>query len=423
MTATPKAKSKFDLNVLKIRNFRFLLATRMLIMMALQSQSVIVGWQIYEITKDAFMLGLTGLAEAIPAISCAFFAGHVVDVGNPRRIYILAIGTLALNTITLAAFAGGYAPIHEGWLLYLIYFGIFLSGLARAFVIPASFTMLSLVVKREEMPAAAAWLGTGFQTSSIIAPAAAGLIYGGYSAHGAWLMPATLLICAFMAVNALKVGSHPRGEKKESAVKSITAGWKFIWEHKVLLSMMALDMFAVLFGGAVAMLPAVAEEILKAGPQALGALRAAPALGAIFATLYLALNPMKKVSAVRLLWVVTGFGICMIGFGLSKTLWISMAFLALSGIFDSISMTIRATLMQLLTPDHMRGRVSSISSMFIISSNEIGAFESGTAARLLGLAPSIIFGGVGTLLVTGIIARLSPQLRRTVVEVAPPKST
>jgi MFS family permease len=408
---------KLSVSVLRLRNFRMLLLTRMGIMMALQAQAVVVGWQIYSLTKDPFLLGLTGLVEAIPAISCALFAGHVVDVGKPHRIYVTAIGTLLLNTVMLMLFAGGHVPVAKEHLLYLIYGGIFISGFVRAFVIPASFTMLSLIVKREEMPAAAAWLGTGFQTSAIISPALAGLVYGGYGPSGAWLMPMLLMGAAFMAVNGIRVDHHHRGEKRESAIKSITAGWHFIWTHKVLLSMMALDMFAVLFGGAVAMLPAYADQVLHVGSEGLGALRAAPAMGAVFTTLYLALNPMKKVSAVRLLWVVTGFGICMVGFGLSNIFWVSMVFLAISGVFDSISMTIRATLMQLLTPDHMRGRVSSISSMFIISSNEIGAFESGTAARLLGLVPSVVLGGIGTLLVAGGIAFLSPQLRRTVVEV------
>lgn len=409
--------SKYSVSVLKLRNFRMLLMTRMFVMMALQAQSVIVGWQIYSITKDTFLLGLTGLVEAIPAIACALFAGHIVDIGNPRKIYIACIGTLALNTLMLLLFAGKIISIDVKPLLFLIYGGVFLSGLARSFTAPASFTLLSQIVKREEMPSAAAWLGTGFQISAIGGPAIAGLVYGGYGAAGAWFLPALLMIGAFGAVNAINIGPHQRGERRENAIKSIHAGWNFIWTHKVLLSMMALDMFAVLFGGAVAMLPAYAEEVLHVGSEGLGALRAAPAIGAVGMTLILALKPMKHLSAVRLLWVVAGFGVCMIGFGLSTNFWLSLFFLGLSGIFDSINMTIRATLMQLLTPDHMRGRVSSISSMFIISSNEIGAFESGTAARLLGLVPSVVLGGVCTLIVTGAIAFLSPPFRRTVVDV------
>lgn len=406
-----------SVSVLRLRNFRMLLITRMFIMMALQSQAVIVGWQIYSITKDPFLLGLTGLTEAIPAITCALFAGHVVDIGKPHRIYIIAIGLLALNTFMFLLFAGGHVPVAQKTLLLLIYVGIFISGFVRSFIIPASFTILSTIVRREEMPSAAAWLGTGFQTAAIGGPAVAGLVYGGYGAEGAWVLPTLLMSMAFIAVNAIRLPAHPRGERRESAIKSIKAGWHFIWTHKTLLSMMALDMFAVLFGGAVALLPAFAEEVLHVGAEGLGALRAAPALGAIFTTLFLALRPMKKLSAARLLWVVVGFGCCMIGFGASTHFWLSMGFLALSGVFDSISMTIRATLMQLLTPDNMKGRVSSISSMFIISSNEIGAFESGTAARFLGLVPSVVLGGIATLMVAATIATVSPKFRRTVVEV------
>jgi MFS family permease len=182
--------SKYSVSVLKLRNFRMLLMTRMFIMMALQAQSVIVGWQIYSLTKSTFLLGLTGLVEAVPAIACALFAGHVVDSSShPRKIYILCIGTLALNTIMLLVFAGGIVPLQNKPLLYLIYGGIFLSGLARSFTIPSSFTLLSQIVKREEMPSAAAWLGTGFQISAIAGPAVAGLVYGGYGPDGGFCLP------------------------------------------------------------------------------------------------------------------------------------------------------------------------------------------------------------------------------------------
>jgi MFS family permease len=409
------SSSKYSVSVLKLRNFRMLLMTRMFVMTALQAQSVIVGWQIYSLTKSAFLLGLTGLAEAVPAISCALVAGHVVDNGHPHKIYIGCTAALMLNTLLLMVFAGGFAPIDHQTLLYLLFGGVFFSGLARSFTAPASFTLLSQIVKREEMPSATAWNGTGFQIAAIGGPAIAGIVYGGYGPK-AWLLPALLMMGAFIAVNGIKLGALVRGEKRENAIKSIRAGWKFIWTHKVLLSMMSLDMFAVLFGGATAMLPAYADQVLHVGSEGLGALRAAPAIGAVGMTLMLALKPMKHLSAARLLWVVAAFGVCMIGFGASTNFWLSLFFLALSGMFDSINMTIRGTLMQLLTPDNMRGRVSSISSMFIISSNEIGAFESGTAARLLGLVPSVILGGIGTLIVCGAIAVLSPAFRRTVVD-------
>jgi MFS family permease len=256
-----------------------------------------------------------------------------------------------------------------------------------------------------------------WQVAAVSGPALAGLVYGGYGAHGAWIFPALLTATAWIAATFLRVPDITRAEeKKESAVKSIHAGWRFIFSHPVLLSVMSLDMFAVLFGGAVAMLPAYADRILHVGSEGLGALRAAPMLGAVFMSLYLALKPMKKLSALRLLVVVAGFGFCIIGFGLSSSFPLSMTLLILSGAFDSVSVVIRNILLQLLTPEHMRGRVSSISSMFVISSNEIGAFESGTAAQLLGLVPSVVAGGIGTLVVVAVVAVASPKFRKTVVE-------
>jgi hypothetical protein len=311
--------------------------------------------------------------------------------------------------------AGGFAGLGNHNLLIFIFSSVFISGLARSFSMPANFSMLSRIVTREEIPAATAWLSSGMQTAFIAGPALAGLVYGGYGARGAWMLPAFLIGMAFFCVCFLSVNHVRDATKREAAWISIRAGWSFILRTPVLLSLMALDMFAVLFGGAVAMLPAYADLVLHVGSEGLGALRAAPALGAVTTALILAVKPMKRITAMRMLWAVAGFGLCMLGFGLSKVFWLSMAFLVISGVFDSISMLIRGTLMQLLTPDAMRGRVSAINSMFIISSNEIGSFESGTAARLLGLVPSVVFGGCMTLLIVAGTAFVSPKLRKTVV--------
>lgn len=402
---------------LKSRDFRLLVLTRMFGVMALQSQAIIVGWQIYSITKDPFMLGLTGLTEAVPAIACALFAGHVVDSSKPHRIFMIALGILSLNLIAFTLIAGGIIDVPGGNILPWMFAGVFISGLARSFIMPSSFSLLAKIVTRKDMPAASAWLGSAFQIAAISGPAMAGIIYGGYGPLSAWVMAAGLMVSAFLMMAALRTRPDNRaGEKREPAAKSIKEGWAFILQNPVLLSVMVLDMFAVLFGGAVAMLPAYADQILHVGPQGLGALRAAPAIGAIATALLFAVRPMQRFSAKRLLWVVTGFGICIIGFGLSEYFWLSMIFLALSGAFDSVSMIIRSTIMQLLTPDRMRGRVSSVNSMFIISSNEIGAFESGVAAKFLGLVPSVVLGGIGTLLVVAVTALLSPQLRKTIID-------
>ena len=406
-----------SISILKLPNFRLLILTRILTTFALQAQAVIVGWQIYSITKDPFLLGLTGLVEAVPALTCALFAGHIVDKSSPYKIFWLCVGFLTLNTFFLLLVGGGTIPMDTDHLLIAIFVGVFFSGLARSFYMPASFALLPVIVLRKEIPAAASWLTSGFQTAAIAGPAIAGLIYGGYGPHGAWFMPFIILSMALLTISLMKAPSIIREEsKKELAVKSIKAGWAFIIKNPTILSVMTLDMFAVLFGGAVAMLPAIAEQILHVGPEGLGALRAAPALGAVFTALVFALRPMKIYSAKRLLFVVAGFGVCMIGFGLSTSFWLSMLFLALSGAFDSVSMITRGTIMQLLTPDHMRGRVSSVNSMFIISSNEIGAFESGLAAKWLGLTPSIVFGGIATLFVVAATASLSPSFRKMVIK-------
>jgi MFS family permease len=385
--------------------------------MAIQSQAVIVGWQIFSITKDPFLLGLTGLAEALPAIICAFLAGHFVDKGSPHKLFLISLGILSINMLMLLIIAGGIIPTTDNIIVLYLYFAVFISGLARSFIMPCSFSLLAKIVKRSEMPAASAWLGSAFQVAAIVGPALAGIIYGLYGAKFAWSITTIFMFLALLSLTSIKTrhrNSPFNNEIKTS--ESIKQGWSFIIKHPVLLSVMTLDMFAVLFGGTVAMLPAYADQVLHVGSEGLGLLRAAPAIGAIFTALLFAFKPLNHFSAKLLLWVVAGFGISIIGFGLSKLFWLSMLFLALSGAFDSVSMIIRSTIMQLLTPDHMRGRVSSVNSMFIISSNEIGAFESGVAAKFLGLVPSVVFGGVGTLIVVAVTAILSPKLRNTVID-------
>jgi MFS family permease len=410
--------SALSFAVLRLRNFRLLLSTRICGVMALQCQAVIVGWQIYSITKNPFMLGLTGLVEAVPALLCALFAGYVVDNSRPHRVYMLCVLVLTLNTLALYLFAGDVITVDHSILLPIMYGCVFISGLARSFIMPAAFSLLPKIVSRAEIPAASAWQSSGFQIAAIGGPAIAGIIYGFYGPSGAWILPMTFMTLSFILLNLIDTSTHTYNtEKREPAIQSIKAGWSFILQNPVLLSVMVLDMFAVLFGGAVSMLPAYADKVLHVGSEGLGALRAAPAIGAVLTALVLATRPMKTLSAKRLLTVVAGFGVCIIAFGLSQYFWLSMICLALSGCFDSVSMVIRSTLMQLLTPETMRGRVSSVNSMFIISSNEIGAFESGTAARFLGLVPSVVMGGCATLLVVAMTTLLSPKLRRTVVKV------
>ncbi len=402
---------------LRLPSFRNLIITRAAVMMALQAQAVIVGWQMYSLTQDVFMLGLIGLTEAIPAICCALVAGHVVDNGDPKKILIAAVGALGLNTLMLTLCAGGYIALPPATIVSMLFVGMFFSGLARGFVSPSSFIILSRIVERKDMPSAAAWQSSAFQTAAVLGPAIAGLVYGKFGVHTVWLMPAVLMAVAICLVFTLRPKPAPaRMDAREPAIKSISAGWNYILRHPTLLSMMALDMFAVMFGGALAMLPAYAHDVLNVGAEQLGMLRASPAIGAILTALFFAIRPMRYIVAKRLLFVVTGYGVAMICFGLSREFWLSAALLALGGAFDSVSMIMRGTLMQLLTPDHMKGRLSSINSMFIISSNEIGAFVQGSVASLIGLVPGILFGGSMTLLVVALTGGLSPSFRNTVVD-------
>lgn len=408
-------ESRYSFAVLKSREFRLLLLTRMFSMSALQAQGLIIGWQIYTLTKDPLLLGLTGLAEAVPAIACAMFAGHVVDQSRPQRVYLYCLSALTLNTLLLFLIGGGLVPLATAHFLPLAYMAIFFSGFARAFIMPSSFSLLGQIVPRRDIPSASAWMSSGFQAASIVSPAVAGLIFGGYGALAAWLMPMSMMAAAFFMMFGIKPAPYARPDAPREPMKqSILEGWRFIARTPILLGAMALDMLAVLFGGAIALLPAFAE-ILDVGAEGLGILRGAPAAGAVIMALVLAVRPMKTIPIKRLLWVVAGFGVSMIGFGISPYFWLSVVCLALSGMFDSVSMVIRQTLMQLLTPDHMRGRVSSVNSMFIISSNELGAFESGLLAKLIGVVPAVVAGGFGTLLVTAAAALKSPEMRKTVI--------
>ena len=370
----------------------------------------------YSLTGSVFLLGLTGLVEAVPAILCALYAGHVVDTHKPLRIYILCLTALGINTLVLLVLAGGLFTFDSLTVLIVLYAGVFISGLARSFIMPASFSLLPLIIKRSEIPAASSVQTMTYQAGAIGGPTLAGLIYGGYGAMGAWLFAALMMGMAVVMVMFLKVAHAARPEKRPRALASIIEGWKFLLQNRALLSVMALDMLAVLFGGAIAVLPAFAHEVLQAGSEGLGALRAAPAVGAVIGALYYTVVPMRRVNALQMLGVIAGFGVCMIGFGLSTHFIPAVLFLALSGAFDSVSMVIRGTLVQWLTPEAMRGRVASVNSMFIISSNEIGAFYSGAMAALLGLVPSIVLGGAGTLAVVGLTALLSPKFRKLRVE-------
>ena len=404
--------------VLQIPDFRLLFLTRLLAAMALQAQAVIVGWQIYRLHPDPLLLGLIGLTEAIPAISCSFVSGHLVDNHLPVWIFRLALFTLVLNTVLISVGGADFFGLAAHTRIVILFCGIFISGAARSFTSPAIFSLIPQVVPRNLISASAGWMSSTYQFASIAGPAIGGLVYGAYGSTAAFCFPPLLMLAGFVASQFFTEStSRLRSQSvREPFLQSIRAGIAFTLNQKVLLSALTLDMFSVLFGGAVAVLPIFADQVLKSGSFGLGLLRSAPAAGSGLVALYLAIEPMRVISGRVLLVAVAGFGAATIGFAFSPTFAFALFFLALTGVFDGVSMVIRSTILQLLTPENMRGRVSALNSIFVTSSNEIGAFESGLAARVLGLIPSLVFGGGMTLLIVGLIGGLSPGLRRTRID-------
>ena len=399
------------MTIFNLHNHAFLklLTFRILIVLAYQIMAVAVGWHIYEITHDTLALGLVGLAEVLPYFACALFAGHAVDHYYSRRLFgILAAVILCINTLMLTAVSLGWLP---GDATLWIYGSIAFTGIARAFIAPSYSTLFSLILPREDYARASGIGSAVFQAGLIIGPALGGILVGLSSKTVAYSIATSFCLGAAIAMAALRVKEPQATVDKPQVLTSIAQGLRFVFSNQIVLSALSLDMFAVLFGGAVAMLPAFIHDIYHYGPEGLGILRAAPAVGAIITGLLLTRHPINLHAGRWLLIAVAGFGVCMIGFALSTYFWVAGVLLLLSGIVDGISVVMRTTILQLATPDAMRGRVSAINGIFIGSSNELGAFESGLVARLLGLIPSVIFGGVMTLIIVGITAKLAPKLR------------
>jgi MFS family permease len=396
---------------LRIPNFRWFISSLLAMTIATQIQAVVVSWQIYELTRDPFSLGLIGLAEAVPFIGFALFAGHVADRSERLRISLVALGVLLGCSLTLLGFSLRPGVIHAGrvWPIYGV---IFLSGIARSFLQPARSALGAELVPRELYPNAVTWRSSTWQLAEVVGPAIGGLVYGFGSVKAAYAVDAVL-----MAVGVLSLGRIQRRRKagvlnEDSFLKSLAIGIRFVRSQPVILGALTLDLFSVLFGGAVALLPVFAAEILHVGPEGLGILRAAPAVGAVLMSLVLAHRPPLRRAGRTLLVSVALFGLSMIGFGLSGNFFLSTGLLALSGMADTVSVVVRSTLLQVMTPDHLLGRVAAVNAIFIGSSNELGAFESGTAARLIGTIPSVVLGGLATLLVVAVTAVKVPALRR-----------
>jgi MFS family permease len=398
--------------VIHVKNFRFYLSYRIFMTMASLMQSVIVGWQVYELSHNVLWLGFIGLVEVIPQVSISLFAGHYIDLWNRGKIIKYTTLILVLGSIILLIYSANAAYFSEKYGILPVFFTIFLTGLARGILGPAQVALMGQLIPRNLYANAATWNSANWQVAAVMGPAIGGLVYGFWGIVPAYSLVFALYTLSFFMIMLIKSGRHEVIETSEGVLTRIRSGISFVFKTPELLGAFTLDMFAVLFGGAVAMLPVFASDILHAGPQGLGLLRACPAIGATIMAFVLMFRPPMRETGKVLFISVVGFGLCMIGFGLSRSLLLSGVLLIFSGAFDNVSVVIRGTILQLFTPDDMRGRVASVNSIFIGSSNELGAFESGVAATLMGLVPSVVFGGIMTLAVVFTTIKVNKPLRK-----------
>ena len=398
---------------LRFREFNIFLVARFAMVFAWSMQFIVIEWQVYSMTKDPWSLGLIGLMEVVPAVLTALFAGHIVDQKEKRNLLIKCI--LGFSVISLGLFLLSDPSLSIAFssntILYSIYFLVFLGGIVRAFLGPTIFSLIALIVPKKAYPNAATWSSTTWQMASVLGPALAGFSISFIGVH--WSMCIILAFSILALLIVLQINRKPIMNPKigEPILQSLKEGLQFVFNSKAIFGALTLDMIAVLFGGAVALLPVFAQDILQVGSEGFGILRAAPAVGAAITMIGSTRFPIHKYAGKKLLWSVFGFGISIIVFGLSKSFWLSVFALFMSGALDGISMVIRQTILQLKTPDHMRGRIASVNSMFVGSSNELGAFESGATAKLMGTVTAVIFGGTMTLLTVGITAFISPTFR------------
>jgi MFS family permease len=388
--------------------FTFYEVARFFIVAALEMQTVAVGWQIYSITHRALDLGYVGLAQFLPGILLFLVSGHVADRFDRLKLMIAClVGFAICSLLLLASSLRDYQSVRP------IYGVIVLLGVVRAFNGPVGRALLPQLVPEKHFQNAVAWHSTIYQGATILGPSLGGIIYGAF--HGPSAVYASSLVCASIAAFCTtQVQLQPTTRSREPInLKTMLAGVSYIWNQKIVLGSISLDLFAVLLGGAVALLPVYASEILHTGPRGLGILRSAPAVGAATMAVWIAHRPLKSRVGVTMLWCVGGFGAFTIIFGLSRSLWLSLVALIFVGASDMVSVVIRATLVQIATPDAMRGRVNAVDMIFIGASNELGQFESGLTAHLFGTVPSVVIGGVGTIVVTGLWAWLFPAFRNT----------
>jgi MFS family permease len=387
---------------LRYTEFRSYILARFLFIMVLTMQATLISWEVFKITKDPFSIGLIGLVEFVPAVIMAIYSGYIIDRTDKKKLLHLSIAGNLVLTVLFAVITSNYAHQHlqSTTILICIYVIAFLTGIARAFSGPTSFALVGMLVPRDQLPNAISWHSSSWQVAGVLGPAVGGILYGEKGITFTFVLMTAMMILSVLVLFLLKPKPPAQQISKEPMLKSIQEGMKFVWNTKEILGVMSLDLFAVLFGGATALLPYFSEVLLKTGAEGLGILRSAPGIGAILVMLIIHFIPLKKNQGKIMLFCVAGFGFSIFIFGVSTSFWLSFAALLISGLLDGISIIVRSTILQLKTPEEMKGRVSALNSIFIISSNELGAFESGFASKLMGVIPSVVFGSMMTMGIT-----------------------
>jgi len=414
MTNQDNQGSKGSFDAVKIPEFRNLVTGRFAFVMALRMLTTLLGWWIYNLTNAPFAIGLIGLSEVVPAVSLALYAGHVIDLSDKKKLLIRGIVLYFTAVMILLLLSTKHATtfFSNHTIAICIYFIVFCTGIVRSFVGPVFNVILAQVVPRQLLQNATTWNQGAYLSASVTGHAIGGLLIAVLGNTGTFTVIACLMIIAFSVLINIKA-KPPLNEKSEKRTwDSVKEGLNFVFKTKEILGALTLDLFAVLFGGAVAMVPVFARDILKVGAEGFGILNGASDMGAICSVVLLTISPMRKKQGYKLLFAVFGFGVCIICFALSKIFIISFIALLFSGMLDGISVVVRGTIMQLKTPDNMRGRVMSVNSMFINSSNEFGQFESGLTAKLMGVVTSVIFGGCMTIAVVIATWFKAPTLRK-----------
>lgn len=410
---TTKSNKPDPYQALRYREFNVFLLLRFCMVFAWAMQFIVIEWEVYSLTKNPLSLGIIGLMEVIPAVGMALFAGHIVDQKEKKGLLVKCI--LGFSIISFGLFLLTWPKVVGDWsptvILYSIYALVFLGGLVRAFLGPTIFSLLSLIIPKKAYPNAATWSSSVWQIGAVMGPALAGFSINWIGVHWSMCLVFGFSLLSLAALSQISTKPIINPKIGESIKDSLTEGLTFVFRNQIVLGALSLDMIAVLFGGAVALLPVFAQDILKVGPEGFGILRAAPAVGSFITMLVSAYVPLYKNAGKKLLVAIFVFGLSIILFGLSTSLWLSVFALFLSGLADGISVVIRQTILQLKTPDHMRGRVGAVNSIFVGSSNELGAFESGATAKLMGTVTSVVFGGSITLLTVLGFGFISPTFR------------